>query len=57
MQDYRALRWEPARAKLAALSAADPDRLIYRMYLERIDELSQQVLPEGWDGVFTHTSK
>ncbi len=57
LDDYKAQRWDQATEKLMALSVADPDRAIYHLYIERIRTLATQQLPDGWDGVFTHTSK
>ena len=31
--------------------------LLYKVYLDRIDTLREQVLAEDWDGSFTHRSK
>ena len=35
----------------------EPDTLLYKVYLDRIDTLREQVLAEDWDGSFTHRSK
>jgi adenylate cyclase len=36
---------------------ADPERLLYRIYLERISLYRESPPPADWDGVFTHASK
>jgi len=30
---------------------------LYQVYIERIEDLKQQTLPDDWDGTFRHTSK
>ncbi len=54
---YRARDWEAAADILQRLAKADPDRLIYRLYLERISLCRGEPPPDDWDGVFTHASK
>jgi adenylate cyclase len=54
---YFAGNWDKARAAFTALQAAEPEDQFYRLYLERITTLQSQGIGEGWDGVFTHTSK
>jgi adenylate cyclase len=36
---------------------SDPSRKIYQIYLERIAALRGNSPGEGWDGVFTFTTK
>ncbi|MBF0175459.1 MAG: adenylate/guanylate cyclase domain-containing protein [Magnetococcales bacterium] len=57
LDSYRHQAWEEAKAGFSALQAEDPERKIYDIYLERIQNF--QVSPPGanWDGVYTHTSK
>lgn len=55
---YFAREWTAAAGLLRELAAQDPQRRLYRLYLERIAEL--QASPEraaAWTGVFAHTSK
>ncbi len=54
---YFAQDWDGAEGILKALLQSEPDTLLYKVYLERIETLREQVLPEDWDGSFTHTSK
>lgn len=49
--------WDAAEEKFKALLEEEPETLLYKVYLERIDSLRQQELPADWDGSFTHTSK
>jgi adenylate cyclase len=48
---------EKARSAFQALRDAAPECRLYALYLERIDALHSQGVPEGWNGVFEHTSK
>ena len=54
---YYGQDWDRAENILKALQQSEPDALLYRLYLERIEVLREQVLAEDWDGSFTHTSK
>lgn len=56
MACYFARDWDAAREELQALQAQS-DEMLYRVYLDRIDLLSSQDLPDTWDGVFRHESK
>ena len=49
--------WDAAEKILRQLHKGDPERKLYNMYLERIDELRYEVLPSDWMGVFEHRSK
>jgi adenylate cyclase len=55
---YFAQQWDAAESLLRELAAQDPERRLYRVFLERIDELRQQPeLTTGWSGVYEHKSK
>ena len=54
---YYAQDWDRAEKILKALQQSEPDALLYKLYVERIEILKEQVLAEDWDGSFTHTSK
>ena len=54
---YYSREWDAAEKILRQLHKADPERKLYKMYLERIDELRYEVLPDDWMGVFEHRSK
>lgn len=56
-QHYLERNWEAARAGFAALQEEDPQSALYRLYLQRIDVLSRQQLPENWDGTYTFASR
>lgn len=54
---YREQKWDEAAAGFETLKAADPDRMIYQIYLDRIGVFRSDPPGDQWDGVFTHTSK
>jgi adenylate cyclase len=49
--------WQKARSAFQHLRDTVPERKLYALYLDRIDELQSKNRTEGWDGVFEHTSK
>ena len=54
---YRAGQWDEAEAAFTALAAAEPDRLIYRLPLDRIALFRTDPPGPEWDGVYTQKSK
>lgn len=54
---YFAQDWDSAESTFKALQQGEPDALLYKVYLDRIEILKEEDLPEDWDGSFTHTSK
>ncbi|CAA7616160.1 adenylate/guanylate cyclase domain-containing protein [Magnetospirillum sp. SS-4] len=54
---YRAQDWDGAEAIFAALAAEEPDRMIYRIYLDRIAHFREDPPGDAWDGVYTHKEK
>jgi adenylate cyclase len=54
---YLKQEWEKAEAVFRQLSADEPDELIYRIYLERSEDLLRHPPGPDWDGIYTHTSK
>ena len=54
---YRHQDWNGAEAILKALSEEEPNRLIYRTYLERIVTFREHPPGDQWDGVYTHKEK
>ena len=54
---YYSREWDQAEKIMRVLHKGDPDRKLYNMYLERIDELRYELLPDDWMGVFEHRSK
>lgn len=56
-QAYLEQRWLDAEVLYRRLQEQNSTRKLYPIYLERIELLREQELPENWDGSFTHTSK
>jgi len=57
VKQFRAQNWDAAEREIFALSQLEPDRLIYKIYLDRIMFFRENPPGEDWDGSFTHTSK
>lgn len=55
-QLYLQRQWEAAQMAFKALFSAGGLKL-YEVYIERIESLQHETLPEDWDGTFRHTSK
>jgi len=54
---YRARLWNQAEQGFQQLSELNHGCKLYRVYLQRIQELREQDLPDDWNGTFRHTSK
>lgn len=54
---YHAQQWSAAEDILQELLAQDPERKLYRMYIDRIATLRNADMTVGWSGVFEHVSK
>ena len=54
---YLAQKWDQANLAYKTLLSQYPNRKIYQIYIERIEQLKDVELEAGWDGSFTHTSK
>ncbi len=54
---YKEQRWDDAERLLLVLSQADPQRKVYRLYLDRVRNLKVNTPGPNWDGVFTFTTK
>lgn len=57
LDHYYSREWDEAEKILRELHNADPERVLYRMYLERLAELRHASLPDDWMGVYEHRSK
>ncbi len=53
---YLQQEWDQAESIFSTLQTQKHEHL-YQIYLERIEQLKQQTLPNDWDGSFTHTNK
>jgi adenylate cyclase len=56
LEQYRECHWDDAEGEIRSLNDADPQRKIYRIYLERIEKFRQQPPPDDWDGSYSHES-
>lgn len=54
---YRAQKWPEAQQLTRELLVEDSERMIYQIYLDRIEHFIENPPGRDWDGVFTHTSK
>lgn len=54
---YRNQDWQIAEKLFSSLKHASPERILYELYLERIEGFKSQSPGENWDGVFTHKTK
>jgi len=54
---YRQQNWDSAEKAIFHLSQQEPERKIYRIYLDRIAFFRNNPPDKNWDGVFTHTNK
>ncbi|MGE4505697.1 MAG: CHASE2 domain-containing protein [Desulfovibrionaceae bacterium] len=54
---YEAARFGEACEAFTLLASAHPGERFYAMYAERCSAMGKNPPGEGWDGVFTHTSK
>ncbi len=57
IKQYRAQNWDAAERDIFGLSQLDPERKIYKIYLDRIMHFRENPPTADWDGSFTHTSK
>jgi len=57
LEHYYAREWSEAKRIFKELHEADPDRMIYSIYLDRMSSMNELLLTEDWDGTFEHTSK
>ncbi|TAN59037.1 MAG: adenylate/guanylate cyclase domain-containing protein, partial [Magnetospirillum sp.] len=57
VQLFREQKWDGAAATFAMLAAEEPDRLIYKLYLDRIAHFRDEPPGPDWDGVYTHKEK
>jgi adenylate cyclase len=57
LKAFRKQDWDKAELDYFNLNRANPDRLLYQVYLERITYYRKNPPGDNWDGVFTHTSK
>lgn len=54
---YRTTRFSEAKAIFQALAEAEPGRMLYKIYLDRIDHYLAEPPPPDWDGSYTAKEK
>ncbi|MDD5030324.1 MAG: adenylate/guanylate cyclase domain-containing protein, partial [Rhodoferax sp.] len=54
---YRNQQWAQAQTAFEALQQRDPQRMLYRLYLERIAHFIQSPPAADWDGTYTFMTK
>jgi len=54
---YKAMRFAEAEAVFKTLKELTGNEALYGMYAERCQTLLEHPPADGWDGVYTHTSK
>ncbi|MBN1377970.1 MAG: adenylate/guanylate cyclase domain-containing protein [Gammaproteobacteria bacterium] len=57
LQWYRDKNWDMAEREIFALSQANPNKQVYKIYLDRIMHFRNNPPPNEWNGVFVYTSK
>ncbi|MBG7601331.1 MAG: hypothetical protein IZT60_02150 [Gammaproteobacteria bacterium] len=50
-------QWEFAARQFLLLSRKPADKILYTLYLERIQAFQEQPPPAEWDGVITYSEK
>jgi len=54
---YKSMRFDEAKAAFGNLKELTGNTVLYDLYTERCDTLTEHPPAAGWDGVYTHTSK
>lgn len=54
---YRAARFAEAKAEFQALAELEPNRMLYKIYLDRIAHYEVEPPPADWDGSYTAKEK
>ena len=57
LRSYRNQEWERAGSLFEKLHHDAPERMLYSLYLERIEKFKQSPPGPDWDGVYTHLVK
>lgn len=57
IKHYRAQNWDAAEREIFGLNQLEPDREIYKIYLDRIRYFRENPPGKLWDGSYTHTTK
>ncbi len=54
---YRSQNWDMAEIQLLNLHKANPQRALYKLYVDRVAIFREHPPQADWDGVFTHVTK
>jgi adenylate cyclase len=54
---YFQQQWDAAYELMSQLKNRYPDKKIYDIYIQRINEFKQHPVPSDWDGVYAHATK
>ena len=54
---FREQNWEAAAAVFDRLAAEEPERALYKLYMDRIAHFREEPPGPDWDGVYTHKEK
>ena len=57
IKHYRSQNWDAAEREIFGLSQLEPERKIYKIYLDRIMHYRENPPQQDWDGCFTHADK
>lgn len=57
LDHYRQQHWQAAQSELEALHQQFPERLLYKIYIERVHHFIDNPPGDNWDGVYTFTTK
>ena len=57
LEYYFQQKWDDAFTLITELEQAYPDKKIYHLYLNRINEFKKATPPADWDGVYVHATK
>ena len=57
LMNFRSQSWDKAELDFFNLNRINPERQLYQVYLKRIAVYRNEPPGDGWDGVFTHTTK
>lgn len=54
---YFEQRWDDSLSLMQHLQQKYPDRKIYQIYIDRINEIKLHPVADDWDGIFAHVTK
>jgi adenylate cyclase len=49
--------WQHAESLMSKLHGDHPDKKLYKLFIDRIENYKKQALPRDWDGVYEHITK